>query len=316
MVSALNQALFCEMELDENIVVLGEDVGIDGGVFRVTEGLWQRFGSERIIDTPLGESGIVGVAIGMAAYGLRPVVEIQFSGFSYPAFDQLISHASRLRNRSRGRFSCPLVVRTPYGGGVRALEHHSESMEALYAHVPGLKVVIPSGPYDAKGLLSSAIRDPDPVIFYEPKRVYRAIKEEVPEKAYTIPIGEAKVIQNGNDVTIISWGAMIRECKEAIDKIDASAELIDIRTLKPLDFKTILNSVKKTGRVVIVHEAPRTGGFGAEIASLIAEHGLLHLEAPIMRVTGFDTIFPLAKLEKSYLPDERITAGIKKVLEF
>lgn len=315
-VEALNLALNQEMEKDDSVLVLGEDVGIDGGVFRVTEGLYKKFGKDRVIDTPLAEPGIVGTSIGLAVNGFKPVAEIQFSGFIYSAFDQIVSHAARIRNRSRGRFTCPLVVRAPYSGGIKALEHHSESMENIFVHTPGLKVVIPSTPSDAKGLLISAIRDPDPVIFYEPKRIYRAIKEEVNEKEYTIPIGKAKVAKEGSDVTLISWGAMVRECLEAAEKVEASCEVIDIRTLKPLDIDAIIDSVKKTGRVVIVHEAPKTSGFGAEITALINEKALLNLQAPVKRVTGFDTIFPYAKMESAYLPDERIEKGIREVLEF
>lgn len=316
-VEALNLALHQEMARDENVIVLGEDVGIDGGVFRVTDGLYKKFGKDRVIDTPLAESGIVGVSIGMALFGLKPVAEIQFSGFIYPAFDQIVSHASRIRNRTRGRLSCPLVVRSPYGGGIKALEHHSESFEAIFVHTPGLKVVIPSNPYDAKGLLISSIRDPDPVIFYEPMRIYRAIKQEVPDLDYSVPIGEAEVIRYGDDVTVISYGAMVRECLEAAEKInDVSVEVIDIKTLKPLDIGTIIKSVNKTNRAVIVHEAPKTSGFGAEIAALINEKALLSLEAPVKRIAGFDTAFPLAKLEKYYLPDERIIKGIREVMEF
>jgi len=319
MVDALNQALFQEMSNDENVVVLGEDVGIDGGVFRVTDGLIKKFGASRVIDTPLSEAGIVGFSIGMAAAGLKPVAEIQFSGFIYPAFDQIISHASRLRNRSRGRYTCPLVVRTPFGGGIRALEHHSESMENIFVHTPGLKVVIPSTPTDAKGLLISSIRDPDPVIFYEPKKIYRAIKEEVPKEIYTIPLGKARITCEGNDVTILTWGSSVKTSNEVADKLkgNVSVEVIDLRTLKPLDIETVINSVKKTGRVVIVHEAPKTSGFGAELIAQINERALLDLQAPVVRVTGFDTVFPLYKLENYYMPNhDRIINGINKVLNF
>lgn len=319
MVQAINLALRQEMERDPTVLVMGEDVGKDGGVFRVTDGLWQKFGDERVIDTPLSESGIVGTAIGMAIYGLRPVAEIQFDGFMYPAFDQLISHAARMRTRSRGRFFCPLVVRAPYSGGIRALEHHSESMENIFVHTPGLKVVIPATPSDAKGLLVSAMRDPDPVIFLEPKRIYRAIKEEVSEENYTIPIGKAKIVREGNDVTFIAWGAMVRECERAAEQLapKVNAEVIDVRSLYPFDSKTILDSVKKTGRVVIVHEAPRTSGFGAELAAQIAEKAILNLRAPIERVTGYDTIMPLYKLENYYLPDTaKIAQAANRVMQF
>lgn len=315
-VQAVNLALKQEMKKDERVIVLGEDVGVDGGVFRATDGLIKLY-KDRVIDTPLSESGIIGTSIGLAIGGMRPVAEIQFSGFMYPAFDQLISHASRFRNRTRGMFTCPMVVRTPYSGGIKALEHHSESMEALYVHIPGLKVVIPSNPYNTKGLLVSSIRDPDPVIFLEPKRIYRAIKQEVPEKEYTIPLGKAEVRREGSDVTLIAWGAMVRECEKAADDIDTSCEIIDLRTLSPLDTETIIKSVKKTGRCVIVHEAPRTNGLGAEISARIMEKALLDLKAPVERVTGFDTVIPLAKLEKNYLPEpKRIKKGIEKVINF
>ena len=319
MVEALNLALNQEMKKDKDVIVLGEDVGVDGGVFRVTDGLYKKFGENRIIDTPLSESGIVGTSIGLAVYGLKPAAEIQFSGFMYPAFDQLISHVSRIRNRSRGRYKCHIVVRAPFSGGIKALEHHSESMEAIYVHIPGLKVVIPATPYDAKGLLISAIRDPDPVIFLEPKRVYRAIKEEVPEKEYTIPLGKAKIMKEGKDVTVISWGAMVRECMESSELLKGKVdlEIINLRTLSPVDIDTIINSVQKTGRVVIVHEAPRTNGFGAEISALINERALLNLNAPVKRITGFDTIIPLGKLEDYYLPDEKkIAKGVLEVMKF
>ena len=318
MVEAINLALKQEMKKDKDVLVLGEDVGIDGGVFRVTEGLLKLYGEKRVIDTPLSESGIIGISIGMAVYGLKPVAEVQFSGFMYPGFDQLISHASRIRNRSRGRFSCPMVVRTPYSGGIKALEHHSESMEALYVHTPGLKVVIPSGPYDAKGLLISAIRDPDPVIFLEPTRVYRAIKEDVPEKEYALPLGKCNLVKAGNEITVVSYGAMMKLVLEAVEKLEnVSAEVIDVRTLSPLDDETIINSVKKTGRCVVVNEGPRSCGFAAEIIARINEKALLSLEAPVKRITGYDTIIPLAKLEDKYLPSvKRIMHGIEEVLSF
>lgn len=320
LVQAVNDALRTEMRRDEHVVVMGEDVGLDGGVFRATEGLLKEFGPNRVIDTPLAESGIVGTAIGMAAYGLRPVAEIQFDGFMPPAFDQIVSHAARLRWRSRGRFSVPLVVRAPYSGGIRALEHHSESPEAFYVHTPGLKVVIPSTPHDAKGLLISAIRDPDPVIFLEPKRIYRAFREEVPEGDYTVPLGKAKIAREGTDVSVIAWGAMMRIALEAADQVaqqGISAEVIDLRTLSPLDIETIVNSAQKTGRVVIVHEAPRCLGFGAEITALLMERALLHLQAPVMRVAGFDTPIPLLKMENYYLPDApRVVRAINRVMSF
>jgi len=321
LVQAINDALKTEMRLDERVVVLGEDVGVDGGVFRATEGLLEEFGPDRAIDTPLAESGIVGTAIGMAVYGLRPVAEIQFDGFMPPAFDQIVSHAARIRWRSRGRYHVPLVIRAPYGGGIRALEHHSESPEAYYTHTPGLKVVIPSRPYDAKGLLIASIRDPDPVIFLEPKRIYRAFREEVPEGDYTIPLGKAHIARQGGDVTLIAWGAMsqmaLRAAEEAAEKDGISAEVIDLRTLVPLDFETISQSVEKTGRCVIVQEAPRTGGFASELVALITERLLLHLEAPVVRVTGFDTAIPYFRMEEHYLPDVgRIIRGLRRVVSF
>jgi pyruvate dehydrogenase E1 component beta subunit len=318
MVEAIDQALLQAMEQDPKVVILGEDVGRDGGVFRVTDGLVQRFGEQRVIDTPLGESGIVGMGIGMAIAGYRPVAEIQFAGFVYPAYDQLVSHAARMRNRSRGEFTVPLVVRMPYGGGIRALEHHSESMEAVFAHVPGLKVVIPADPYEAKGLLAAALADPDPVVFFEPARVYRAIKTEVPEEAYSIPLGKARVVQEGTDITLIAWGAQVRTIKDAAQQLEAErvarAELVDVRTLSPFDYETVVGSVRKTGRAMIVHEAPKTCGFGAEISAEIMERAILHLEAPVVRVTGFDTVPPLAKLEDYYQPNAGMVVEAAKTL--
>ena len=320
MVEAINRGLMEEMERDPSVMVLGEDVGKEGGVFRVTDGLQSKFGLQRAVDTPLAESGIVGVALGLAVKGFKPVAELQFMGFLPPALDQIISHISRIRNRSRGRYTCPMVIRMPYGGGIHAPEHHSESIEAVLAHIPGIKVVIPSTPHDAKGLVVSAIRDPDPVLFCEPKRVYRAIKEEVPDGEYTVPIGEAKVVRKGDDVTVISWGAMVREALHAAEKIKeegVNVEVIDLRTISPLDDETILTSVNKTGRAVIVHEAVKTCGLGAEIIARINEKAILSLEAPVERVTGFDTVFPLYKLEHHYLPSpERILRGIRKVMAF
>ena len=314
-IQAVNQALQQEMKKEKSLLVLGEDVGVDGGVFRATDGLYKEFGENRVFDTPLSEAGIIGTSIGLAAQGFKPVAEVQFSGFMYPGFDQLISHAARLRTRSQGRFSCPMVVRSPYSGGIRALEHHSESMEALYAHIPGLKVVIPSTPYNTKGLLTAAMRDPDPVIFLEPKRVYRAIKEDVPEKQYEIPLGQCDVVREGNEVTVVSWGAMLRTTKQALADIRYDAELIDVQTIYPLDTKTIINSVKKTGRLLIVQEAPRTGGLSAEITAEILDKAITYLQAPVERVTGYDTIFPLYKLEQQYLPDEgKIKAALQKVM--
>lgn len=305
LVQAINQALRQEMERDERVVILGEDVGVNGGVFRVTEGLYQQFGGDRVMDTPLAESGIMGTAVGLAIAGMRPVPEIQFEGFLGPAYDQLVNHAGRYRSRSRGAITIPMTVRVPVGGGIHAPEMHSDSPEAIYAHHPGIKVVMPATPYDAKGLLISAIRDPDPVIFFEPKRVYRSFREEVPEEEYTIPIGEANVVSEGDDVTVVTWGATLFECIAAMDKLpeNISVELIDLRTISPLDTETIVQSVKKTGRCVVVHEAPKTCGLGAEVSARIQEHCFLHLEAPVQRVTGFDTIMPYYKLELEYLPN-------------
>lgn len=315
MVQAINLALKEEMQRDNSVVILGEDVGRDGGVFRTTEGLYEALGAERVIDTPLSESGIIGTAIGMAVYGLKPVAEIQFMGFIYSAIDQIFSHAARIRCRSRGRYTCPIVIRTPYGAGVKALELHSESAEAFFCHMPGVKVVVPSTPYHAKGLLISSIRDPDPVIFLEAMRLYRLVKEDVPEGDYTIPLGKARMVQDGKDVTLISWGSMLQRTLHAVEGYDA--EVIDLMTLQPFDEETVLNSVKKTGRVVIVHEAPKTCGFGAELSATIAEEAILYLKAPILRVTGYDVIMPLSKLEDYYLPSvERIRKAIEETLKY
>jgi len=317
---AVRDAMRDEMTRDESVLVLGEDVGIDGGVFRATDGLIEAFGPERVIDTPLAESAIIGMSVGLAATGMRPVAEIQFMGFVYPAINQLLGHAARMRNRTRGRMTVPMVVRMPYGGGIHPPEHHSESYETLFLNTPGFKVVVPSNPYDAKGLLAAAIRDDDPVLFMEPKRIYRAFRDQVPTTPYTVPIGKAAVVHEGDEVTLISWGAMVRVCHDAADMLareNISAEVVDLRTLNPLDRDTILQSVEKTGRAVVVHEAPRTNGFGGEIAALIGEHSLLHLQAPVQRVTGFDVIFPLAKNEHLYLPTrDRIAAAVKKTLDF
>lgn len=314
LVQAINLALVQEMERDDRVILLGEDIGINGGVFRVTEDLQKRFGSDRVVDTPLAESGIIGTSIGLAMAGLRPVPEIQFDGFLGPAYDQLCSHAARMRSRTRGAYTVPLTVRVPVGGGIHAPELHSDSPEAIYIHTPGLKVVMPASPYDAKGLLISCLRDPDPCIFFEPKRIYRAFREEVPEDEYTIPLGKARKVCEGDDLTIISWGATVVQCMQAIEKTDQSIELIDLRTLSPFDMPTIEESVKKTGRCVIVHEAPKTCGFGAEIAARIMERCFLHLEAPVQRVAGFDTTMPYYKLELEYLPDtERIGKAIAEV---
>ncbi len=319
MVQALNLALRQEMEKDDRVIVLGEDVGRDGGVFRVTEGLIDQFGEERVLDTPLAESGIAGMSIGMAIYGLRPVCEIQFSGFSYFCMHQVESHASRMRWRSQGRLTVPMVLRAPYGGGVRALEHHSESRETFWAHIPGLKMVIPSGPRNARALLISAIRDPDPVIFYEAKAVYRAFREEVPEEEETLPIGKARIVREGKDLTMISYGAMMRPTLEAAsllkEKDGAEAEVIDLLTISPLDEATLVESVKKTGKAVIVHEAPRSFGPGAEIVSRLMEKAFFYLEAPIARVTGFDVVIPLFSKEQAYLPNaQRVTKAARKLL--
>ena len=315
MVQAINQALSQEMARDDRVLLLGEDVGRDGGVFRVSEGLQEQFGPERVIDTPLSESGIVGAAIGMAAYGLRPVAEIQFMGFIYAALDQLYTHAARLRTRSRGRFTCPLVVRTPYGGGIKAPELHEESSEALLCHLPGIKVVVPSGPYSAKGLLLAAIRDPDPVVFLEPTRLYRMLREEVPEGDYTIPLGHARVVRQGKDVTVIAWGSMLERVMKTVTT--HSVEIIDPQTLAPFDWKTLLDSVRKTGRLVIVHEAVKTGGLGAEIAATVAEEAILHLRAPVLRVTAPDVVLPMSGLIDHYLPTmEQIRTAINEVMRY
>lgn len=319
MVQALNMALRQEMQKDDSVIVLGEDVGRDGGVFRVTDGLIDEFGEDRALDTPLAESGIAGMSIGMAIYGLKPVCEMQFSGFSYHAFHQIESHASRMRWRTQGRVTVPMVLRCPYGGGVRALEHHSESREAFWAHIPGLKMVIPSGPRNARALLISAIRDPDPVIFYEAKAVYRAYREEVPEEEETLPIGKAQRVLEGKDLTMISYGAMMRPTLEAAsllkEKDGVEAEVIDLLTISPLDEATLVESVKKTGKTVIVHEAPRSFGPGAEIAARLMEKAFFYLEAPITRVTGFDVVIPLFSKEQAYLPNApRIVKAARKLL--
>ena len=320
LVQAVRDGLYGEMERDDSVLVMGEDVGKNGGVFRATEGLYEEFGEERVVDTPLAAAGIVGTAVGMAAYGMRPVPEMQFMGFIYPAFDQIISHAARMRTRSRGRYTCPMVVRAPYGGGIRAPEHHSESKETFFVHEPGLKVVIPSTPYDTKGLLASAIRDPDPVVFLEPKLIYRAFREEVPDETYTVPLGEAAVRREGADVSVYTWGAMTRPTMEAAEDLadeGIDCEVVDLRTLSPMDTETVLESFKKTGRAVVVHEAPKTGGLAGEITATIQEEALLYQEAPVNRVTGFDVPFPLYALEDYYLPEAaRIADGIRETAEF
>jgi len=317
-VEALNDALHEEMDNDDRTVVFGEDIAESGGVFRVTENLLETYGEDRVLDTPLSEIAIVGGAIGLATFGYRPVTEIQFSGFLPPAFDQLVTNASRIRWRTRGELTAPMVVRTPYGAGVRALEHHSESLEASYAHVPGLKLVIPSTPHDAKGLLISAIRDPDPVLFFEPKHVYRSFRGEVPEGTYTEPLGEAAVREEGEDVTVISWGAMMHQTQEAVDGLDGvDCEVVDLRSISPLDRETVVESVRKTGRCVIVHEAPKTGGFAGELIATINDEALMYLEAPIERVTGFDVPVPLLSMEDFYIPHPpRIAAAIEDVVEY
>ncbi|MFB6134471.1 MAG: alpha-ketoacid dehydrogenase subunit beta [Halanaeroarchaeum sp.] len=319
LVEAVRDGLHDTMAVDEDVVVLGEDVGENGGVFRATEGLYDEFGGDRVIDTPLAESGIVGTAIGMAAYGLKPVPEIQFSGFMYPAFDQIVSHAARLRTRSRGRFEVPMVLRAPMGGGIRAPESHSESKEAFYAHEAGLKVVLPSTPYDAKGLLTAAIHDPDPVVFLEPKKIYRSFREEVPDGTYEVPLGEAAVRREGEDLSVFTWGAMTRPTLEVADELEGEIDLevVDLRTVSPIDWDTVEASFQKTGRAAVVHEAPRTGGLGAEITATIQEQALLYQEAPIARITGFDVPYPLYALEDYYLPEAtRIEDRLREVVDF
>jgi len=317
-VEALNDALHEEMANDDRTIVFGQDIAESGGVFRVTEDLLETYGDDRVLDTPLSEIAIVGGAIGLATFGYRPVAEIQFSGFLPPAFDQLVTNASRIRWRTRGELTAPMVVRTPYGAGVRALEHHSESLEASYAHIPGLKLVIPSTPHDAKGLLVSAIRDPDPVLFFEPKHVYRSFREEVPEGTYTEPLGEAAVREEGEDVTVVSWGAMMHQTREAVDGLEGvDPEVIDLRSISPFDRETVVESVKKTGRCVVVHEAAKTGGFAGEIVATINDEALMYLEAPIERVTGFDVPVPLLSMEDFYIPHPpRIAAAIEDVVEY
>jgi 2-oxoisovalerate dehydrogenase E1 component beta subunit len=320
LVQAVNLALARAMAEDANVLVLGEDVAAEGGVFRATDGLLTRFGSDRVFDTPLAENAIAGLSVGLAAQGFRPVAEIQFTGFIYPAIDQLVNHASRLRTRTRGRLTCPLVVRSPAGGGIRAIEHHSESPEAMFAHVPGLRVVVPSSPARAYGLLLAAIRDPDPVVFLEPTRLYRAAREEVEDDGAALPLDRCFVLREGSDITFVTWGAMIKETLAAADTLAGegiSVEVIDVATLKPLDNDSVVASVAKTGRCVIIHEAPLTGGFGAEIAARIAERGLISLLAPIERVAGWDTVMPLPRLEQHYLPGEpRIVAAARRILAY
>jgi len=320
LVEAVTLALARSMADDANVVVLGEDVGVNGGVFRATTGLQERFGAGRVIDTPLAEALISGLCVGMAVQGLKPVGEIQFMGFMYPCIDHLVNHASRLRTRTQGRLTCPMVLRMPTGAGIRAPEHHSESTEAMLAHIPGLRVVIASSPARAYGLLLAAIRDPDPVVFLEPTRLYRSIKEDVVDDGQALPLDTAFVLRAGRDVTIVTWGAAVRESLAAAGVLAAggiAAEVIDLATLKPYDEEAVLASVRKTGRCVIVHEAARTGGFGGEIAACIAERGLMSLLAPIERVTGYDTVVPLPSLEQHYMPTiERITAAARRACTF
>jgi pyruvate dehydrogenase E1 component beta subunit len=320
LVEAVRAALWKAMDDDPDVVVFGEDVGVDGGVFRATDGLFDRFGPDRVIDAPISESLFVGLGVGMAAQGLRPVIEYQFMGFMYPGLDQLANHASRIRNRTRGRLTCPMVVRAPYGGGVHAPEHHSESFEAMLAHIPGLRVVIPSTPAAAYGLLLASIRDPDPVVFLEPKRLYRSHREPVVDDGTELPHDRCFTVREGTDLTLVSWGASMVETLAAADALasqDVSAEVIDVATVKPLDMATILESVDRTGRCVIVHEAPRSGGVGAEIAAGLADEGLFSLLAPVRRVAGYDTVMPLFRLEQHYLPSQdRIVATACEALEF
>jgi 2-oxoisovalerate dehydrogenase E1 component beta subunit len=318
LIEAITQALAYEMRHDENVIVLGEDVGVNGGVFRATAGLQQVFGDQRVLDTPLDETTIAGLTVGLATQGMKPVAEAQFDGFMYPMVDHIICHAARMRYRTRGRLSCPMVLRVPWGGGIRAPEHHSEANESIFTNVPGLRVVMPSSPQRAYGLLLAAIRDPDPVIFFEPKRIYRQYKEDVPDDGEALPLDVCFVLRDGGDVTLVSWGSQIKETLEAADALQKegiSAEVIDVASLKPLDFDTILESVKKTGRCVIVHEAAKTAGFGAEIAARLAEHAMYDLHAPVERVTGYDTHIPLFRLEMKYLPSvEKIIAAVKRTL--
>ncbi len=320
LVDAVATALARAMADDDRVLVLGEDVGRNGGVFRATDGLFDRFGPDRVLDMPVSESLFAGLAVGLATQGFRPVVEYQFMGFLYPALDQLANHASRLRNRTRGRLTCPLVVRAPYGGGVRAPEHHSESFEAILAHIPGLRVVVPSSPARAYGLLLAAVADPDPVVFLEPKRLYRSAVEDVDDDGTPLPLDRCITLREGRDLTIVAWGASTIEALDVAETLAASGtsvEVIDVATLRPLDMTTILASVERTGRCVIVHEAPRAGGLGAEIAAGLADAGLTSLLAPVVRVTGYDTVMPLPRLERYYLPDrERVLGAARRVLEF
>ncbi|MAI66968.1 MAG: alpha-ketoacid dehydrogenase subunit beta [Phycisphaerae bacterium] len=319
MVEAVNLALMQEMERDKNVCMLGEDIGVNGGVFRATKDLQKEHGEERVMDTPLAECGIVGTAVGMAVYGIRPVVEIQFSGFTMQAFDQIEQNMARIRNRTRGKYTVPMVLRTPYGGGIRAVEHHSESREAYWVHTPGLKVVIPSGPRNARALLAASIRDDDPIIFYEPKAVYRAFREEVPDEPEVMELGKAEIVHAGKDLTLISYGAMMRPCKEAVQDLaedhNINVELIDLLTISPMDTETLCASVQKTGRCVIVHEGQRTCGIASEIIARLNEHAFEYLEAPVKRITGFDVPFPYFQVEEHFLPEsEEIVLAVKETL--
>ncbi len=319
LIDALTMAMAWELEHDPRVVILGQDVGVNGGVFRATAGLQQRFGSDRVYDTPLAEGMIAGVSIGMAVQGMRPIAEIQFMGFIYPTVDQIINHASRIRHRTRGRLSCPMVLRAPYGGGIHAPEHHSESTEALFAHMPGVRVVIPSSPSRAYGLLLAAIRDPDPVVFLEPKRIYRINKQDIEDNGKALPLDECYILREGNDVTLVTWGAMTFETMKAAEQMSrsgVSCELIDLATISPIDDETILESVEKTGRLVIIHEAARTCGIGAEIAAIVAEKGMYDLKGPVRRVTGYDVVMPLFRREMDYMPSvKKITDAIRETLE-
>ncbi len=320
MLEAVSLALASEMRRDKDIVLLGEDIGVNGGVFRATDGLRDEFGLKRVMDTPLAETMIAGLTVGMATQGLKPVAEIQFMGFIFPALEQIVCHAARMRNRTRGRLSCPMVVRAPFGGGIHAPEHHSESTETLLAHIPGLKVIIPSSPVRAYGLLLAAIRDPDPVIFLEPKRIYRSQQQEVEDNGAALPIGKCFTLREGSDITLVSWGAMIQETLEsanALSQQNIDCEVIDLVSISPLDIETILASVKKTGRLIIIHEAPRNAGMGAEIAATVAEKALLDLQAPIARVTGYDTVMPYFRLEHHYMPNSQdIIDAVNQTMEF
>lgn len=320
-IQAITEAMDQKLADDQRVMLLGEDIGVNGGVFRATDGLLEKYGPDRVVDTPLAEAGIIGSAIGLGMNGMIPIVEIQFLAFIYPGFEQIVSHAARMRYRTRGQYHVPMVIRTPYGAGIRGPELHSESVETFFAHVPGLKVVAPSSPYDAKGLLISAIEDPDPVIFLEPTKIYRAFKEEVPEELYRVPIGKAKVAREGNDLSIFAWGAMVRVAEDAAKQIERergwSCEVVDLRTIYPLDREAIVKSVKKTGRALVVHEAHKTAGMGAEIISIINDEALIYLKAPVKRIAGFDVPVPQFSIEDDYLPtSERVKQGIEQTIQF